>query len=156
MVALLVEIRCRRGRPKRARTKLSEGVCNKPRTAVRSETGKEALVTAAHREVGNRQVRATEVLVGETPRAVVEELALRVRIVAEAETVSATKVFLKVAALEAPAHWVEVPAGTVAAAHGAAVHAAHPAWEVAVAVAAGAVAGGGEKESGELHEITTT
>jgi hypothetical protein len=143
----------------RARIKLSEGACNKPGTAVRSEVGREALVTGVLLEDGNRQVRATEVLVEEMLLIAERQLATRARIEAEAaETVSATKGFLAAVALEARAHWVEVPAGIVAAAHGAAVHAAHPAWEdpVAVAVVAGAEAGGGEKESGEVHEITTT
>jgi hypothetical protein len=86
------------------------------------------------------------VLVGETLLIAARELATRARIAAEAETVSATKVFPAVAALEDRAHWVAVRAGTAAAAHEAVVHAAHPAWEdpAAVAVAAGAAAGGGE------------
>jgi hypothetical protein len=78
---------------------------------------------------------------------VAEARAARVPIVAEVVTVSATAAFRAGEALEAPARWVEVPAGTAAAAHGAAVHGAHQAWEdpAAAAVGAGAEAGGASK-----------
>lgn len=56
---------------------------------------------------------------------------------------SATAVFPVAAALEVPAHSVVAPVDTAAAAHGAAAHAAHPAWEDPAAAAGVAVVGGG-------------
>ena len=66
------------------------------------------------------------------------------RIVAEAEvreTVSGTAAFPVAEDPAVPVDWAAAPEGTAAVAHGAAVHAAHPAWEAPVAAAAG---GGGE------------
>lgn len=87
------------------------------------------------------EVVATEVVAGET-RVVVG--AARA---AEAETESAIEVFPAEARhLVAPAHLVEVPAASAAAARAAAVHAARPAWEVPVVVAPEVVAVGGGDE----------
>jgi pilus assembly protein FimV len=103
-------------------------------------------VTVALPAGGNRPGPATGVRVGETPATAARELAIRVRIVAEAEvaTVSATAAFPVAAVvaavdLAAPAH----SAAAQEAALGAAVHAAHPAWAVPGAAAPVVVAGGG-------------
>ena len=129
MVAQLAEIRCPIGRQMPVRTR-----------------GKEGIEMEVLREGANRQGSATEVRVGETPRIAVEELATRVRIVVEAETESATAAFPVGAVLGAPAHWVAVPAGTAAAAHGAAVHAARPAWALPAEAVGAAEAVGGVDE----------
>jgi hypothetical protein len=76
---------------------------------------------------------------------VAQEPATRVRIAVEvAETALATAAFPVAEGLAAPAHSVGA-AGTAVAAHGAAVHAAHPAWAVpAVAPEAVAAGAGGD------------
>ena len=80
---------------------------------------------------------------GETPATVAREAAIPARIVVEeeAETVSGTAPFPVVEDPAAPVDWAAAPEGTAAVAHGAAVRAAHPAWEAPVVAAAG---GGGE------------
>ena len=116
-----------------AGTPLPTGRTGRARTRVSVATGdRQALATATLREAANRQGPVTGEAARETPATVARESATRVRIVAEAETVSATATF-PVAAVEdlvAPAHSAAVPK----AAHGPAVPAAHPAWAVPGAV----------------------
>jgi hypothetical protein len=146
MVAQLAETQCPHGRRKRARIKVSEEACNKPGTAVRSDLGREVLVTVVLPGVAHNRVRVIAALAGEMPATEVRERATAVQIVAEAETVSATAASPMAAALEVPAHSAEVLAVTAVAAHGAAARAAHPAWvhPAAVRGVAAVVGGGGE------------
>jgi len=100
-------------------------------------------------EPDSRDRPAIEVLVGETPSIVAREAAILVRIVAEAEgerereaeTVSGTAAFPVAEDPAAPVDSAAAPEGTAAVTHGAAVPAAHRAWEAPVEEAAG---GGGE------------
>ena len=123
MAAPLAVIPWPTGRTGRARTRVSGGVGSR-----------QALATAMLRADANKQALVTAGRAGETEVTVARELAIRVRIAVEAGTVSATAAFLVAVVHAAPAHLAAVPE----AAHGAAVHAAHPAWAVP-----GAAAGGG-------------
>ena len=80
---------------------------------------------------------------GETRATVAREAAILVRIVvegeveaqAEAETVSGTAAFPVAEDPAAPVDWAVAPEGTAVVAHGAAVRAAHQAWEAPVEAA---------------------
>ena len=81
------------------------------------------------------------VLVGETPATVAREPGILVRIVGEregeAETVSGTAAFPVAEDPAAPVDSAAAPEGTAAVTHGAAVPAAHRAWEAPVAAGGG-------------------
>ena len=79
---------------------------------------------------GSRQALATAVLAAETSVTLARELAILVRIEA-AETASAIGAFLVAVAPVTPAPLL-AEVGLMEAAHEAAVHVAHPAWEVPV------------------------
>jgi hypothetical protein len=125
MGAQLAEIQDRHGRRKTVRTKGNAATDNKE-TEVR--------------ERGSSRALATEVPAGET-RVVVG--AARA---AGAETESAIEAFPEEAPhLADPAHLVEVPAASAAAARAAAVHAVPPAWEALVVAPEVVAAGGGDE-----------
>jgi hypothetical protein len=73
MVAQLAETQCPHGSRKRARIKVSEEACNKPGTAVRSDLGKEVLVTVVLRGVAHNRVRVIAALAAEMPATEVRE-----------------------------------------------------------------------------------
>lgn len=136
MVAQLVGIPWPHASRRHARTSRNEAASNRLASA-----------TGVRREADSRDRPAIGALVGETPATVAREAqpAIPVLIVAqveaeEAETVWGTAPFPVVEDLAAPVDWAAAPEGTAAVAHGAAVRAAHQAWE-APAEAAG---GGGE------------
>lgn len=125
MGAQLAEIRDRHGRRKTVRTKGNAATGNRE-TEVRQR--------------GNSRALATEVAAGET------------RVVAGAARAAGVETEWAIEAFPAevphpadPAHLVEVPAASAAAARAAAVHAAPPAWEVPVVAPEAVAAGGGDE-----------
>jgi hypothetical protein len=138
MVAQLAEIQWPAGSRRHARPSRNEAASNRLASA-----------TGVRREADSRDRPPIGVLVEETPATVAREAAIPVRIVvevegepeAEAETVSGTAAFPVAEDPAAPVDSAAAPEATAAVVHGAAVRAAHQAWEAPVEAVAG---GGGE------------